>query len=94
VTIQAFVKEAAEIQLSDRTVKTASLGRHGLELAGLGTLAAPSVQELRHKPMSEKNKAKAEVAGLGMLAAPYAHDIAKAKSSRYANLAGRVLGHH
>lgn len=65
------------------SVKKASDGRHLVELGGLGTLAAPSIQELRHKPMSEKAKAGLEVAGLGALAAPYAHDLAM-KSRRYA----------
>lgn len=88
VTFRAFVKEASEIQLAS---KTASLARHGMELAGLGTLAAPSVQELRGKPMSEKSKAVSEVAGLGTLAAPYVHDIAKAKSQRYANFANKAF---
>jgi len=78
-------------------VKLASIGRHLVELGGLGTLAAPSVQELRHKPMSEKAKAGLEVAGLGALAAPYAHDLAM-KSKRYAGSSvGRgltkALGH-
>lgn len=69
--------------------KTASTAGHVAELIGLGTLAAPSVQELRKKPMSEKRKAQAEVAGLGILAAPYAHDLAK-KSKHYAGLASRI----
>jgi len=58
--------------------KVASTARHLMELGGLGTLTAPAVQELRHKPMSEKSKAVAEVAGLGTLAAPYVYDLAKA----------------
>lgn len=70
------------------SVKKASVGRHLVELGGLGTLAAPSIQELRHKPMSEKAKAGLEVAGLGALAAPYAHDLAM-KSPRYA---GSTIG--
>ena len=41
------------------------------ELVGLGTLAIPSIQNLRGKPMKEKHKDIMEVAGLGMLAAPY-----------------------
>jgi len=47
------------------------------ELGGLGTLAIPSIQELRGKPMGEKTKAGLEVAGLGTLAAPYLHQIGK-----------------
>ena len=41
------------------------------ELGGLGTLAIPSIQHLRGKPMSADNTAKLEIAGLGTLAAPY-----------------------
>lgn len=41
------------------------------ELGGLGTLAIPSIQHLRGKPMSENTKSKLEIAGLGTLAAPY-----------------------
>jgi hypothetical protein len=70
--------------------KHASTGRHLMELGGLATLAAPSVQELRHKPMSEKRKAGLEVAGLGTLAAPYVHDLAM-KNPHYAGAAGKVL---
>lgn len=69
--------------------KLGSAAGHVAELVGLGTLAAPAVQELRGKPMKESNKAKAEVAGLGILAAPYAHDLAK-RSKHYAGLAGRI----
>lgn len=51
---------------------------HGAaELAGLGTLAAPSIQAMRGKPMSEKAKNRAEVAGLGILAAPTIAGMAK-----------------
>lgn len=50
---------------------------HGIELAGLGMLAAPSVAHLGGKDWSEKNKARAEVAGLGVLAAPSAMAVAK-----------------
>lgn len=51
---------------------------HGAaELAGLGTLAVPSIQAMRGKPMSEKNKNRAEVAGLGILAAPTIAGMAK-----------------
>jgi hypothetical protein len=71
-------------------VKLSSTGRHLMELGGLATLAAPSVQELRHKPMSEKRKAGLEVAGLGTLAAPYVHDLAM-KNPHYAGAAGKVL---
>jgi hypothetical protein len=48
-----------------------------IELAGLGTLAAPSVQALRGKPMKEHTKEKVELAGLGILAAPYVKELAE-----------------
>lgn len=91
-TFRAFVKTARALQADDDTpgdyvmVKAAVAAKFGLlkmadnpylELAGLSTLALPAVQELRHKPMSERGKAIAEVGGLGMLAAPYAHRIGK-----------------
>jgi hypothetical protein len=59
------------------------MGRHAVELAGLGTLAAPSVAHLRGKDWSEKNKSRAEVAGLGMLAAPYVKDMGSALAKRF-----------
>lgn len=57
------------------------------ELGGLGTLAIPSIQELRGKPMDEKTKARLEVLGLGTLAAPYAGQVAKGAK----NLAKKIL---
>lgn len=57
--------------------KTGSAWSHAAELGGLGILAAPSIQHLRGKEMSEKNKSRAEVAGLGVLAAPTAAAVAK-----------------
>lgn len=57
--------------------KTGSGWSHAAELGGLGILAAPSVQHLRGKEMSEKNKSRAEIAGLGVLAAPTAATVAK-----------------
>jgi hypothetical protein len=47
------------------------------ELAGLGTLAAPTIQKMRGKPMTEKNEHRTELAGLGVLAAPSAYNLAK-----------------
>lgn len=57
--------------------KTGSAWAHAAELGGLGILAAPSVQHLRGKEMSEKNKSRAELGGLGVLAAPTAAVVAK-----------------
>lgn len=102
ITFKAFVKEAIDIQagsdapsdyLPTRAAALAlfpKLANPYAELAGLGTLMAPSIQEMRNKPMSEKHKAQAEVGGLGILAAPYAHDIAKTRSPAYGRVAGRV----
>ena len=57
--------------------KQAELGTHIAELAGLGILAAPSIQALRKKPMDEKKTHKYEIAGLGTLAAPSAYYLGK-----------------
>lgn len=43
------------------------------ELAGLATLAAPSVGHLTGHKMSDKATHVSEVSGLGILAAPYLH---------------------
>lgn len=50
---------------------------HGAEVAGLGILAKPSIDELRGKKVNEKSKARTEVAGLGVLAAPSAYNLGK-----------------
>jgi hypothetical protein len=55
------------------------LGWHAAaEIAGLGTLAAPTIQKMRGKPMSERASHAAEIGGLGILAAPAAHSMYKA----------------
>jgi hypothetical protein len=60
-----------------RSEKHASAFAHAAELGGLGVLAAPAIQHLRGKEMSEGAKAKTEVAGLGILAAPSLHAAGK-----------------
>lgn len=50
---------------------------HAAELAGLGMLAAPTIQKMRGKPMKDKNKDRAEIGGLGVLAAPSAIGLGK-----------------
>jgi hypothetical protein len=60
------------------------------ELGGLGTLAIPSIQELRGKPMDEKTKARLEVLGLGTLAAPYAAPYARKGFQGAGNLAKNI----
>lgn len=77
--------------------KHAGYGNH-IGLAGLGTLALPSVANMAGHPMSEKNKDRAEVVGLGVLGGEYAHNIAAARSARYAKSGigqrlGRILSH-
>lgn len=59
---------------SDELEKISSAGHAAVDLLGLGMLAAPSVQGLRGKEMSEKSKHKTELAGLGTLAAGVAHE--------------------
>lgn len=77
-----LVKAAVAARFPD-LIKTA--GIDALELAGLGTLAAPAASGLMGRHWSEKNKERAEVAGLGMLAAPYAHNIAARRIPSYAS---------
>ncbi len=94
---QSFVKTAMELQadhdtpgdyVATRAAVEAKFGKIAgldhLELAGLGTLAAPAAAGLAGYHPSERTKNVAEVAGLGMLAAPYAHNIAAKRSARYA----------
>ena len=49
-----------------------------VDFAGLGVLAAPTIQKMRHKEMSDKGTHAAELGGLGMLAGTSAHKIYKA----------------
>jgi hypothetical protein len=56
---------------------------HLTELAGLGILAKPSIDELRGKKVDEKKKARTEVAGLGVLAAPSAYSLGKHLLTRH-----------
>lgn len=111
-TFRSFVKTAMALQADQDTPgdyvavkaaveakfgKIAGYGNH-IGLAGLGTLAAPSVANMVGHPMSEKNKDRAEVVGLGVLGGEYAHNIAAARSARYAKSGigqrlGRILAH-
>lgn len=65
-----------------RKEKKSGLGAGALDMAGLGMLAAPTIQKMRGKPMSDKNKDRAELGGLGVLggsvAAEHAKDAVKA----------------
>jgi len=55
---------------------------HGLELAGLGTLAAPSVAHLAGHDMDESTKSKLEIGGLGVLGGVEGHGLYKALKRR------------
>ena len=76
------------------------LADHLNEVAGLGTLAIPSIRKMRKKNQEdpqrmekiEKSEPKYEVAGLGMLAAPYAHRLAKKGIKPYASMSNRIGG--
>jgi hypothetical protein len=46
-----------------------------VDIAGLGVLAAPTIQKVRGKEMSDKGTHAAELGGLGMLAGTSAHKI-------------------
>jgi hypothetical protein len=69
--------EQAGVSFFDEMMKISNESplRMANEIAGLGVLAAPSVQELRGKKVDEHTKHIAELTGLGMLAAPYAYDL-------------------
>jgi hypothetical protein len=96
---RSFARTAIGLQADTDTpgdytmVKAAVEAKYGIvkqawnsgELAGLGILAAPSASSLVGRPWDDKAKDVSEVAGLGLLAAPYAHNIAAARSARYAN---------
>ena len=94
LVFKAFVKAATAMQSNLDTPpdyylakvafsKAAGYANH-LELAGLGTLAAPAVSSMAGHPWKEKNKDRAEAVGLGTLALPYAHNIAESRSPAYA----------
>lgn len=68
----------------DEMQKIASID-HAVELAGLGILAKPSVDELRGKKVEEKSKARWELAGLATLAAPSAYKLGKKFFTKRAN---------
>lgn len=63
--------------------KKASLALPLLETAGLGVLAAPSIETLRNPNATDKEKshAKFETTGLGILAAHPTYELAQAAKS-------------
>lgn len=68
---------ATMLALQSELEKIAGLGAGALDLAGLGMLAAPTIQKMRGKPMQEKNKDRAELGGLGVLGASVAAEHGK-----------------
>ena len=66
--------------LLQKTASESNFG-HVAELAGLGILAAPSIQHLRKKPMSERKSHLVNAAGLAVLAAPSLLELAKHKKT-------------
>jgi hypothetical protein len=66
---------------------------HAAELAGLGTLAAPTIQKMRGKPMSEENTNRAELGGLGVLAAPSAISMGKTIAGKLKGVGKAVAKH-
>lgn len=89
--VKKVVSKVASVQ------KTATNWHHAAEIAGLGTLAAPTIQKMRGKPMKEKNKDRAEMAGLGILAVPAAHELGKKaipKLKSFAASAGKQVLKH
>lgn len=83
---------AAKLKLASVPGNAPRFNINHLELAGLGTIAAPAAAGLAGAHPSEKTKEVAEVAGLGMLAAPYVHNIAARRNARYAtSRAGQYL---
>jgi hypothetical protein len=58
-------------------LKLSSPWAHAAEVAGLGILAKPSIDEMRGKKVPTKRKAGTELAGLGVLAAPSALSLGK-----------------
>ena len=57
--------------------KRASVPGHLAEVAGLGALAYPTIQEMRGKKVSDKTKHVAELGGLATLAAPSVYHLGK-----------------
>lgn len=78
-----FLKNASRMEVMKLAatydvVKTAGIGSHAVEVAGLGILARPSLRAMKGKEQDEKSTHRHEVAGLGLLAAPSAGHIGSA----------------
>ena len=85
---------AGEILAQHDFIKTAFSSNmvNGLEAAGLGILAAPSVAGLAGHPMNEKTKEIAEVGGLGVLAAHPTYEMGHAAVNAVKGLPGQGNG--
>ena len=85
---------AGEILAQHDFIKTAFSSNmvNGLEAAGLGILAAPSVAGLAGHPMGEKTKEIAEVGGLGVLAAHPTYEMGHAAVNAVKGLPGQGNG--
>ena len=85
---------AGEILAQHDFIKTAFSSNmvNGLEVAGLGILAAPSVAGLAGHPMNEKTKEIAEVGGLGVLAAHPTYELGHAAVNAVKGLPGQGNG--
>lgn len=70
ITLEAFLDEFEKISGAGGPA-----WHYASDLAGLGVLAAPTIQKMRGKDMSEKGTRAAELGGLGLLAAPVAHNM-------------------
>lgn len=55
---------------------------HAAEVAGLGMLARPTIQEARGKEVSHKSKMVHELGGLGVLAAPSLYEMGAAAKQK------------
>ncbi len=71
-----FVPKIPKVHLASVSTQALANMGHGVELAGLGVLAKPSIDRLRGKKVDEHKAAKQEIAGLGILAAPSAIHLA------------------
>ena len=85
---------AGEILAQHDFIKTAFSSNmvNGLEAAGLGILAAPSVAGLAGHPMGEKTKEIAEVGGLGVLAAHPTYELGHAAVNAIKGVPGQGNG--
>ena len=77
VGVYRFLKKAGLLGKVQAAYKKDPTGviHHGLELGGLGTLAAPSVAHLYGHDMDENMKSGLEIGGLGLISAVEGHGL-------------------